>query len=202
MKLNTDGTAGGDNSLAGYGGVIRDNGGHWIKGFCRRIGATSSFVAELRGLREGLMLCRNLNISSLVIQLDAKTIVDVLNNPSDADNIISSILDDCKLLVSHMHQIWIKHCFHQANRCPDRPPVDMIDVYEDDLKGMYFNRICPEPLISFQFLLMNCLLPKKKKNSASHYLKFQIVFYYNIKFILIDMMIYEMILVHQCLLEM
>ena len=103
MKLNTDGTASGDNSLAGYGGVIRDNGGHWIKGFCRRIGATSSFVAELRGVRERLMLCRNLNISSLVIQLDAKTIVDVLNNPSDADNIISSILDDCKLLVSHMH---------------------------------------------------------------------------------------------------
>ena len=29
----------------------------------------------------------------------------------------------------------------------DSPPVDMIDVFEDDLNGMYFNRICPKPIV-------------------------------------------------------
>lgn len=62
------------------------------------------------GLREGLLLCCNLNISYLVIELDAKAIVEVLGNPSYVNNVISPILDDCKLLVSRFQQIQIKHC--------------------------------------------------------------------------------------------
>ena len=162
-----------ESRLAGYERVIRDDCGRWIKGFSKRIGITSSFVADLWGLREGhkaelwgllegLMLCCTLNISSLV-ELDAKAIMDVLSNSSYANNIISPILDDCKLLVSSIQQIRIKHCFCQANCCADSlakmnfnqvvdfstfdsPPMDMIDVFEDNLNGMYFNRICLEPL--------------------------------------------------------
>ena len=43
-----------------------------MAGFSRRIGFTSSFEAELCGLREGLTLCSNLNISALIVELDAK----------------------------------------------------------------------------------------------------------------------------------
>ena len=60
-----------------------------------------------------------------------------------------------------MPHIHIKHCFRQANRCVDRlarmsfsqisnfslfdsSHVDMIDVIENDLNGMYFDRLCPE----------------------------------------------------------
>lgn len=42
------------------------------------------------------MLCSNLNISSLVVELDAKAIVDAFQNPHYGTNIISPILDDCK----------------------------------------------------------------------------------------------------------
>ena len=104
------------------------------------------------------MLCRDLNLPSLVIELDAESVVLALKNPSYANNFISPILDDCRLLVSHMPQIQIKHCFRQANRCTDRltrisfiqtpdfslfdsSPADMIDVYENDLNGMYFDRL-------------------------------------------------------------
>lgn len=99
-----------------------------------------------------------------MIELDAKAIVDVLGNPSYVNKVISPILDDCKLLVSRFQQIQVKHCFKESNRCADSlakmsfsqdanfssfvcPPMDMIDVFEDDLDGMYFNRICPEPIV-------------------------------------------------------
>ncbi|KAK9985257.1 hypothetical protein SO802_030208 [Lithocarpus litseifolius] len=72
------------------------------------------------GLREGLILCCNFNITSHEIELDAKAIVDCLNKPTYVNNIISPILDDCS------------------------PPVDLLDVFEDDLSGMYVNRLCPE----------------------------------------------------------
>ena len=74
MKLNTDNSANGSLGLARCRGVIRDDAGWRIVGFSKCIDITSSFVAELWGLREGLILCCNLNITSLEIELDAKEI--------------------------------------------------------------------------------------------------------------------------------
>ena len=97
MKLNNDGSANGNPGLAGCGGVIRDDSGQWIVGFSKCIGITNSFAAKLWGLREGLILCCNLNVSSLEIELDAKAIADILNKPNYVNNIISPILDDYRL---------------------------------------------------------------------------------------------------------
>ena len=101
------------------------------------------------GLRESLKLCCNLNIHCHEIELDAKSIVDVLGNLSYVKNIISPILDDCRQLITQFHQVLIKHCFWQANQCADglarisfrmntdflfffynSPPVDILDVFE------------------------------------------------------------------------
>ena len=71
MKLNTDGSWLGGAERAGCGGIVRDDQGEWVAGFSRHIGSTNSFTAEMWGLREGLILCCNLNIESLVVELDA-----------------------------------------------------------------------------------------------------------------------------------
>ena len=93
--------------------------------------------------------------------MDAKSIVDVVGNPNYANNIISLILDDCRILIIKFHQIPIKHCFRQTNQCADglakkslrmtadlliydSPPVDILDVFEGDLNGMYSFRICTD----------------------------------------------------------
>lgn len=70
MKVNTNGCAAGSPGLAGCGGVVRDSHGEWVSRFLRHIGTTNSFVAELWGLRDGLMLCSNLNIPFLIVELD------------------------------------------------------------------------------------------------------------------------------------
>ena len=67
MKLNTDGLVFGNLGVASCGGVIRDDCGNWISGFTKRIGITNSFIAEMWGLREGLIMCCNLNIASLIV---------------------------------------------------------------------------------------------------------------------------------------
>ena len=108
-------------------------------------------------------MCYNLNVSSLEIELDAKAIADILNKPNYVNNIIPPILDDCRLLASRIPQVCVKHCFRQANRCADSLarmsfsldsvfssfhslPVDLLDVIEDDLNGVYVNRLCPNPI--------------------------------------------------------
>ena len=105
MKLNTDGAVNGNPDLAGCGDVVRDDLGQWVIGFSKYISITSSFAAELWGLREGLILYCNLNVTSLEIKLDAKAIVDILNKPDYVNNIISPILDDCRLLASRIPEV-------------------------------------------------------------------------------------------------
>ena len=95
-KLNTDGSCSELHDLVSYGGVVRNDDGQWVVGFSKRIGVTSSFAIELWGIREGLKLCCNLNIHCLEIEMDAKSIVDVLRNVDYVNNIISPILDDCR----------------------------------------------------------------------------------------------------------
>ena len=119
-------------------------------------------------MREGLQLCCNLNISCLEVEMDAKTIVDAVGNPDYVNNIISPILDDCRLLISKIHHVCFKHCFQQANQCAnglakksfrmianfiryDSPPMDILDVFEGNLNGMYSIRICSDLLLLFSF---------------------------------------------------
>ena len=81
-KLNTDGVVARNLGLARCGGLIKDEQGAWLVGFSRNIESTTSYAVELWGLRDGLALCCNLNIPSLVVELDAKSIVDVFWNPT------------------------------------------------------------------------------------------------------------------------
>ena len=160
MKLNTDGSVCGSVGVAGCGGVIRDDCGNWILGFNRRIGITNSFCAELWGLREGLIMCCNLNISSIIVELDAKAVIEALRNDQYVNNIIYPILDDCRLLSSRFSRIKFNHCFREGNRVANSlakislnqeadcmvfnsPPVDVLNVFEDDLFGVCLNRSCP-----------------------------------------------------------
>ena len=158
-KLNTDGASKGNPGLAGCGGVVRDENGRWIAGFSRHIGVTSSFEAELWGLREGLIFCSNLNIHSLLVELDAKAVVDIFLNPNYQNRVVSPILEDCKHLLLRFQQVQLLHCFRQANRCADMlarmsieqdvdfisyncPPVDIRSFLDEDAVGLFVNKGC------------------------------------------------------------
>ena len=96
VKLDTDGSSIDNLGLAGCGGIFRDEQGYWIKGFARKIGITNSFIAELWGLRDGLLFYSNCNFDYVEIEMDNKAIIDVLANPNYVNNIVSTILDDCR----------------------------------------------------------------------------------------------------------
>ena len=117
-----------------------------VTGFSRCIRITNSFVVELWCLRDGLIMRCNLNITSIVVELDAKAIVDVFHKPDYKNNILYSILDDCRQLISRFCQVQFMHCFRRTNYCVDmlariiviksRPDVDL--VYES--LGHWFNQ--------------------------------------------------------------
>ena len=63
---------------AGGGGLIRNDKGEWLEGYARNVGFSTSVAAELWALRNGLRLCIALKLPAVIIELDAKLIVDLL----------------------------------------------------------------------------------------------------------------------------
>lgn len=81
------------------GGLIRNEKGEWIVGFARKIGVTNNFVAELWGLRDGLIQCLTLSLLAVEIEIDAKAKVELLANTSYYNHAISPLVDDCRSLL-------------------------------------------------------------------------------------------------------
>ncbi|XP_075645148.1 uncharacterized protein LOC142616159 [Castanea sativa] len=100
-------------------GLFGDDEGNWVLGFLRQIGVTSSFIAELWALRDGLILCVKGNFTAVVIEMDAKAIIEVLNNPNNTNLIISSIVDDYRQLASRIPLTCFNHCYRETNRSAD-----------------------------------------------------------------------------------
>ena len=132
-----------------------------MAGFTRRIGITNSFEAELWWLRDGLTMCSNLNISSLIVELDAKVVVDIFHNANYKNIIVSPILDECRHLMSKFDQVQVNHIYRQDNCCANAlarmgaeqdisflslscPPVDIRNSLDFDLSGLYSIRHGPE----------------------------------------------------------
>ena len=65
-------------------------------------------AAKLWGLRDGLMLVKNLNIRNVVVEVDAMTVAKILSSENmifDSTHPYSAIIVDCKSLFQHFEDI-------------------------------------------------------------------------------------------------
>ena len=105
--------------MASGGGILRNEVGGWIRAFIRKIGITTSFVAELWALRDGLSMCVDMQIPALEVELDAKVVADLMNNTTSLNADFTAIVADCRQLLSQIPQVKVSHCYREANRWAD-----------------------------------------------------------------------------------
>ena len=117
-KLNSDGSAFGNPRRADRGGVIRDHNGKWIIGYAWSLGCTNNCMAELWALRDGLLLARDMGLNNLIIELDALSVVMLMNN-NTPNLTLEPLLNDCRKLVREIPNKQITHIFREANQCAD-----------------------------------------------------------------------------------
>ncbi len=161
FKLNTDGSAEGNPGPAGAGGVIRDHTGGWIKGFSRKIGVTNSLAAELWGLRDGLILAHQQKIKRIIIELDAKVVIDLVqpaNSIPLPHHPYGALIADCRSLILEFDEANIQHTFREGNAtanllakarnsllCPfayfDSPPNFVVSQFLADCWGVKYPRV-------------------------------------------------------------
>ena len=97
LKLNTD----------------RDSAGRWVKGFSRSIGLATNVMAKCWALRDGMQLANHLGIQNIVVELDAKIIVDILQSNQETNNSFSPLLMDCRLLLRNFPQSRVSHVYRK-----------------------------------------------------------------------------------------
>ena len=122
VKLNTDGSVLGNSGLASSGGVLRDSNENWVRGFSHKLGITNSLAAELWGVRDGLLLARDLNIHKLIIESDAKSIVDLLKTENLVNNAFhpfSALINDCRYLILSFKEAFVQRAHRESNFCAD-----------------------------------------------------------------------------------
>ncbi|KAF3948715.1 hypothetical protein CMV_025317 [Castanea mollissima] len=92
FKLNLNGSLLGNPGKVGGRGLIRNDKGEWLKGYARNVGFSTSVVTKLWALPDGLKLCIALKLPAVIIELDAKIIVDLLRKSNDHRNCIDALI--------------------------------------------------------------------------------------------------------------
>lgn len=69
------------------------------QGIYRYIGFATNITTKLWALRDGLIIAKQLGISQLVMEMDAKVIVDLVQLNKSPNNSYFALLNDCRFLL-------------------------------------------------------------------------------------------------------
>ena len=70
-------------------------------------------------MKDELMLASQLDITQLLVELDAKVVVDLMLSSKSSNNSFLALLNDCRYLFRQFNQVKISHVYREANRCAD-----------------------------------------------------------------------------------
>ena len=121
---------GGNPGKAGCGDLLHNYEGEWFGGFVSGVGFSTSCVAELWVLHDGLNLASSLQIENLIVELDALAIVHLLRN------------SDCRNLLRTFPRTQIEHVFREANQC-----VDALTKLGAKFSTMYVSFVIPPAVV-------------------------------------------------------
>ena len=79
----------------------------------------TSIIAEFWALRDGFRLASQMGITHLIVELDAKVIVDLILSNNTSNRAYTPLLNDCRYLLSHFQHYKINRVYQEANRCAD-----------------------------------------------------------------------------------
>ena len=75
-------------------------------------------MAELWALRDGLLLAKEMGLNNLIIEMDALSVVLLMNN-NTVNLLMEPLLTDCRNLLSEIPNKQIVHIYREANQCAD-----------------------------------------------------------------------------------
>lgn len=116
-KLNCDGSWQRETLRGGFGWVIRDWSGKFVRaGGHGSLPVASSLAAEAIAVREGIQDCVNREIPALVVETDSQVLVDMLLQKREVDESIGNIIYDIRVLATRFRSIEYCNIPRASNR--------------------------------------------------------------------------------------
>ena len=111
FKLNTDGSSIQHRRLVGGRRVIWDAFKNRVVGFSTAMDFTTSVMAELSALHDRLVMAKKLRVAKIVVELDAKVVVNLVTNSSKAKKSMERIVMECKNLLQDFEEYMVQHMY-------------------------------------------------------------------------------------------
>ncbi|KAL7230058.1 hypothetical protein ACSBR2_008572 [Camellia fascicularis] len=115
IKLNVDGSRkmeGGE----GFKGVFRDERGTWVCGYYGKVDSGTSLEVELWALYKGLTVMLQKRMHEVIIETDAKQLVQLMEEDTDDKFLYKGLLEDAIILFRGC-ECTIQHIFKEGNLC-------------------------------------------------------------------------------------
>ncbi|PKU77475.1 Putative ribonuclease H protein [Dendrobium catenatum] len=116
VKLNSDGLVG--SNIAEMGGIIQNFKGDVIISYASPLNHCKVIYAEMKGLAYGLEVCVRIGITNVVIEVDALSLIQLLNNNIMCYPDFFYIMRKIKSLMAGLN-FSLVHIFREGNACAD-----------------------------------------------------------------------------------
>lgn len=83
------------------------------------LGRADSLRAELIGVREGLRLALEMHIPSLIVELDALVVIQLLEGVGAENFLLKPLVMDCRIMIRQFLRCRLKHTYREGNGVAD-----------------------------------------------------------------------------------
>lgn len=166
------------------GGLIRGADGEWLGGFTCNFCWCTNMAAELFGARQGLQLAWEKGFRRVVLELDASTAIQRIEDPVDLNHHYGSLISDCKELMSRDWDCRLSHTLREGNACAsffskaaandayglrvlESPPEGLRSLLFNDVIGIEYQDLLGVSFVFFFF--PSVIMIKKKKEGRPRY---------------------------------
>lgn len=143
FKINVDGASANNPGKAGGGGVIRNDTGCWVKGFCINLGMASNVAAELLAILQGLKLAWDLGIRRVHLETDSLTGLElVMKEPRGSPH--HNVIQEIRKQIKQQWECKVSHIWREGNQVADclakislnmQPGLYVLDTPPQDIKS-------------------------------------------------------------------
>ncbi|XP_060974306.1 uncharacterized protein LOC133039424 [Cannabis sativa] len=139
LKINVDGAIFESETRFGFGFIVRDSVGKLILAASgSKLGAVSPEIAEVVGMKEVLSWIKRMNVTDVEIETDSLVTVQAINGSVQIPSQFGLIVQDCRLLLSELQNVFISFVKRSANRaahCLARQSCFMSDCMFDEFSA-------------------------------------------------------------------
>lgn len=116
VKVNVDGSWKMGSSKGGYGIIVMGDTGCFVAAAMGvSLGCSSPTVAEAMALRRGMQLGLHLGLTSVVMESDSQSIINILNGQIEVSQDVRVVLNDVRALGRNFHSCILSFSRHSTN---------------------------------------------------------------------------------------